>query len=33
MNKQILKQTTWETIAWVIIFLFVALLGVNAIFE
>jgi hypothetical protein len=33
MNKENLKATTWETIAWVIIFLFVALLGVNAIFE
>jgi hypothetical protein len=33
MNKEILKQTAWETIAWVIIVLFVAALGVNAIFE
>jgi hypothetical protein len=33
MNKENLKATTWETIAWTIIFLFVALLGVNAIFE
>jgi hypothetical protein len=33
MNKQILKETTWEAIAWVIIVLFVAALGVNAIFE
>jgi hypothetical protein len=33
MNKEILKQTAWEAIAWTIIVLFVALLGVNAIFE
>jgi hypothetical protein len=33
MNKENLKATTWETIAWVIIVLFVVLLGVNAIFE
>ena len=33
MNKENLKAITWEAIAWVIIVLFVALLGVNAIFE
>jgi hypothetical protein len=33
MNKENLKATTWETIAWVIIVLFVAALGVNAFFE
>ena len=33
MNKKLLKQTTWEAIAWAIIVLFVVALGVNAIFE
>jgi hypothetical protein len=33
MNKQNLKETTWEAIAWTIIVLFVAALGVNAFFE